>query len=266
MKYKELILHNPLMQMGYETDDILTEGGFGAVLARAGVGKTAFLVQIALHSMLKNKNALHISLIDPVKKVNLWYREVIHNLGEKYKMDETDRLWDTIIPHRLIMSFKVEGFSAPKLEQRITELIEQNIFSPQMIIIDGLPFDKSVRDSLLDLKAFAKKYSAHVWFAIRTHRHERPRPDGMPPFLLEVSDLFEVVIRLQPQGKDIYIESIKGGPPAANHPPLLLDPASMLITPPLSTLSVPKPADGNSYRFPLHEKSIKKPPVGNKKR
>ncbi|MDY6954411.1 MAG: hypothetical protein SWE60_23145, partial [Thermodesulfobacteriota bacterium] len=81
MLEKDLILRNPLRLMGQETEDILPEGGFGAVLARAGVGKTAFLVQLALNSMLKSKNVVHISLDDPVKKVCLWYEEVVRNIA-----------------------------------------------------------------------------------------------------------------------------------------------------------------------------------------
>ena len=48
MLKKDLILRNPLRVMGHENDDILDTGQFGAVLARAGVGKTAFLVQLSL--------------------------------------------------------------------------------------------------------------------------------------------------------------------------------------------------------------------------
>ena len=50
------------------------------MLARAGVGKTAILVQLALNTLLKGKNVLHISLNDPVKKVGLWYKEVFRHL------------------------------------------------------------------------------------------------------------------------------------------------------------------------------------------
>ena len=56
-------------------------GGFGAVLAHAGVGKTALLVQLALNSMLRSRNVLHVSLNDPVNKVNLWYSELFHHLA-----------------------------------------------------------------------------------------------------------------------------------------------------------------------------------------
>ena len=53
MLKNELILSNPLKRMGFESDDILKQGEFGAVMARAGVGKTALLVQLALNSMLR---------------------------------------------------------------------------------------------------------------------------------------------------------------------------------------------------------------------
>ena len=69
MLKKELRLQNPLRFMERENEDILPEGGLGAVIARAGVGKTAILVQLALNTLLKGKNVLHISLNDPVKKV-----------------------------------------------------------------------------------------------------------------------------------------------------------------------------------------------------
>ena len=53
MTRKDLILQNPLKRLGYESEDILSKGGVGAVLARAGVGKTALIVQFALNILLK---------------------------------------------------------------------------------------------------------------------------------------------------------------------------------------------------------------------
>lgn len=229
MLKKDLILRNPLRLMGHETEDILPEGGFGAVLARAGVGKTALLVQLALNSLLRNKNVLHISLDDPVSKVCLWYEEVFRNIGNQYNVKQIDQLWEAILPHRFIMTFKIEGFSVPRLEERLTDLTEQSIFFPQMVLIDGLPFDETVRNTLSDLKTLAKNYSMHVWFAVRTHRHEKPGPDGMPAPLLRVADLFEVAIQLQPVEKEIHVRALKGGTALSDHPALLLDPSTMLI-------------------------------------
>ena len=66
MLKNDLMLKNPLRWIGSPNEDILDSGHFGGVMARAGVGKTAFIVQIALNGLLRNRNVLHISLADPV--------------------------------------------------------------------------------------------------------------------------------------------------------------------------------------------------------
>ncbi len=230
MLKKELIFRNPLRLMGHETRDILPPGGFGAVLARAGLGKTAILVQLALDSLLRDQNVLHISLADPVKKVSLWYEEVFRNIADQYDITEMNQLWEAILPYRLIMTFNIDSFSVPKLEERLTDLTEQNIFLPKMLLIDGLPFDETVTASLTALKTLAKNHSMHVWFTVRTHRHEDLGPDRIPAPLLNVADLFEVAFQLRPEEKEIHVKALKGGPSdSADHPPLLLDPSTMLI-------------------------------------
>lgn len=225
----DLILRNPLRLLGHETDDILPDGGFGAVLARAGVGKTALLVQIALNSLVRSNNVIHISLHDPVKKVCLWYEEVFRNIANQHRLSRADQLWEAILPHRLIMTFRAETFSVLKLGERLTDLTEQGIFSPDMMLIDGLPFDRTGRKPLSHLKNLAKNHSMHVWFAVRTHRDERPGPEGMPASLGQVADLFEVAIELQPVGKEIHVRALKGGTQPSDYPALLLDPSTMLF-------------------------------------
>jgi hypothetical protein len=230
MLEKDLMLQNPLRLIGYETEDILPKGGFGAVLARAGVGKTAFLVQIALNSLLRGRNVLHISLDDPVGKVTAWYEEVFRNIVNRYNVQERDQLWEATLPHRFVMTFRVEGFSVPKLEERLTDLTEQGIFFPQMILIDGLPFDETVEKPLSDLKSLARDHAMQVWFAIQTHRHEKSGPHGMPAPLSQVSDLFEVAVELQPVESQIHVKALKGATTPTDPSPLLLDPSTMLIT------------------------------------
>ena len=229
MLKKELIFRNPLRLMGHKTENILQPGGFGAVLARAGLGKTAILVQLAMDSLLRSRNVLHISLNDSVKKVCLWYEEVFRNIADQCNLRQTEQLWEVAVSHRLIMTFKVDSFSVPKLEERLTDLIEQNIFLPQAILIDGLPFDKDIRESLTELKKLAENSSMHVWFTARTHRHDKPGPDGMPASLLRLADLFDVIIQLQPEGKEIHVKALKGKPAACDCPELLLDPSTMLV-------------------------------------
>lgn len=230
MLKKDLILRNPLRVMGHESDDILSAGEFGAVLARAGVGKTAFLVQLSLNALLRGKNVLHISLADPVNKVSLWYKEVFNLIADQYKVDQINQLWESVLPHRFIMTFRVEGFSVPKLQERLADLTEQNIFSPQIIIVDGFPFDDSVHPSLSEFKDLVNNQGMHAWFTVRTHRHEEPEAGGTPPSFAHVSDLFEIAIQLLPVGKEIHVKALKGGDTFSKHLDLRLDPATMLLT------------------------------------
>ena len=61
MLKKDLILKSPVSKtIGF---DNIRDGKFGAVLSRAGVGKTSFLVQIALTQLLNDNKILHISQV-----------------------------------------------------------------------------------------------------------------------------------------------------------------------------------------------------------
>ena len=229
MLKNDLILRNPLRLLEAADKEILPPGGFGAVLARAGVGKTALIVQIALNTLLHQKNVLHISLNEPVGKVSLWYQEVFERLAQQYQVPQINQLWDAIIPHRFIMTFQVEGFSAPKLEERLTDLTTQNIFVPHMIIIDGLPFDQGATDDLQAIKSLAVSHNLPVWFTITTHRHEAPAEDGLPVQLAQANKLFDAAIKLQPDKDAILIRLLKGTPTDQGQMLLTLDPETMLI-------------------------------------
>jgi hypothetical protein len=229
MSKTDLIVQNPLQLLVGQSEELLAAGQFGAVLARAGIGKTALVVQIALHSMLHERNVLHISLDQPVNKTSLWYREVFGLIAAQHSVTRADQLWEALLPHRFIMTFRAEGFSAPKLEERLTDLIEQNIFKPSLMVIDGLTFDEPVRESLAQMKKLAQRHGLRAWFAIRTHRHEDPGPEGTPRQLAEVDDLIDVAIQLVPTGEEVQVRILKGVTPAPENARLVLDPTTMLI-------------------------------------
>jgi hypothetical protein len=229
MLKKDLILKNPLMGIGSNGEDILPKSGFGAVLARAGVGKTSLLVQLALFNQLNGKNVLHISLNDPVAKVSLWYDEVFRNIADQYGLKQMNRLWESILPHRFIMTFKASGFNVSQFEERLNDLTEQDIFLPQLVIIDGLSFDEPVRDTISELKSLAAAKEMAIWFTVQTHRHETTPSGKMPVQLNDISNLFNVIIQLKPVDKEILLEVLKSSDSPKGEPNLILDPATMLV-------------------------------------
>jgi hypothetical protein len=229
MLKKEMIYRNPLVNLGYEDEDILPKGGMGAVIAHAGVGKTALLVQLAINMMLREKSILHVSLQDAVSKVDVWYHELFQNIAANFDAAEIKDYWDRIQQYRFIMTFRVESFSVPTLEERLTDLMQQNIFKPHTVIIDGLKFDEAGRGQLVLLKELAKKYAMRIWFTVHAHRHETPADNCLPVSFLHVADLFDVIVQMEAKAEDIYIKALKGKSSNAKPHILLLDPATMLI-------------------------------------
>jgi hypothetical protein len=205
------------------------DGGFGAVIARAGVGKTALLVQIALYSLFEKKSVLHVSLKEPINKVCLWYDEVLTRIERVLKQSNVPSdIWDTILMHRMIMTFGENQFNTNTFRERLFDLTEQDIFYPQLIIVDGLMVDKENIAMFEELKKLAKELSVFIWFSIRSHRHEVSQISHFPPSLIPVTDLFDVTLQVIPKADKIDIE-LTSQIHFECTPDLLLNPETMLI-------------------------------------
>ena len=230
MLKKQLILKDPLSFLGYAAEETEKKGGFGAVTSRAGVGKTAFLVQIAISSLLKDKNVLHISIQDPVDKVNLWYKELFLNLTRNHDPKQSKQLWESLLIRRFIMTFESESFDFLKLISRINELSTQKIFEPQLIILDGLSIDNSMQSGLNQLKEYAKTNNFTVWFSVRTHRHQSDDPVTLLKQFDsdEKNSLFNMIIQLMPYKDQIQVKRLSIDK-EINAAPLLIDPSTMMI-------------------------------------
>ncbi len=224
---QEMVLRNTLRQLGFESEEILPKGGFGAVLARAGVGKTAFLVQLALSGLLKDEKVLHISLNDPVDKVNVWYTELFRLLAAGEQRVNKAAFLESLLPNRFIMTIRVEGFSVPKLEERVNDLSEQGIFTPSFVIIDGLNFGESRISDIRELKEMAEKRGMQVWFTVQTHRHEEAGSEGMPSSFAPFAALFEIILELRSEHENVNIKVLRGSAKAGES--ALLDPTTLLI-------------------------------------
>jgi hypothetical protein len=210
MSENNLTIKNPLKFIKEDTGHLLKEGQFGAILARAGEGKTSFLMHLALDNLLSGKNVLHICLGQPIKKVCLWYEEVLHRISNQYELNNTNVMWEMILPHRFIMTFNVEDFSVKRLEERLNDITEQGVFFPQVVLLDGLPFNKIAQESLSKLKVMSKEHGFPAWFTIMTHREDNvEQPDDIPSSISHMSDLFEVIVQLKPVGREINVQLIK---------------------------------------------------------
>jgi len=229
MEKKIPIAPSPIKLLGKEPAVHFPRGGFGAVLARAGVGKTSVLVQIAIGNLMEDQKVLHVSLNEPVRKVCLWYEEVFSNITARFGLQNPAETWEAIVPHRFIMTFAAEQFTVPRLAARLSDLVEQNIFAPEVIVVDGLNFDANVQQILEELHAFATEKKLRVWFAVRTHREgSDPATPLLRPFY-QVAGLFDVALFLDSVGTDLVVRVLQGSKDAPKTPPFILDSTTLLI-------------------------------------
>jgi hypothetical protein len=207
------------------------KGGFGAVMAAAGVGKTALLVQIAIIAMMNRFSVLHVSLSDPVHKVTLWYDEIFQSLIRARLYDVTPELREDILRRRLIMTFRVDDFTVPKLEERISDMAFQNIFSPRVLIIDGLHLDGPGNIMLQELKKMAREQNFFVWFAVHIPPRNGNGSGEDPLSVMGLLDYFQLVLKIEDRGHYHILQLLKGEEKTekGNERELRLDPTTLLM-------------------------------------
>ena len=200
----------------------------GLVMARAGLGKTAILVQFALDCMLLGNKVLHVSIGEGVDKTRTWYDDILSLLTGGEKIGSIPE----IMKNRMIMTFKESSFSKALLEERLDDLVKQNIYKPECLIIDGYDFASNDKQSLEELRDFMNERGLKmIWFSAVSHREDpRVSLDGVPAPCHEVDSLFETVLLIKPVGDAMKLEIVKCD--SCKLDPgtiLMLDPSTMLI-------------------------------------
>ena len=231
MLKEELILKNPLRTLKPGPGDGVPDHRLGLVMARAGVGKTAILVQIAMDCMLRGYKVLHVSIGAGLEKTKVWYDDLFKTMTAGGKHDETAALEEEIMRNRMIMTFKEASFSRPKLEERLNDLVYQNIFRPDCIVVDGFDFAHADQEAINDIRELMTVMNLHVWFSAVCHRDDtRMSVGGVPAPCHNVDDLFDTVILLQPQDETIKLNIIKDCDGCGEPGQVLnLDPATMMV-------------------------------------
>ncbi|MEJ2032442.1 MAG: hypothetical protein P8Y63_05275 [Deltaproteobacteria bacterium] len=224
----ELIEKNPLRILR------TPEAGqrLGLVMARAGVGKTAILVQIALDSILRGRQVVHVSIGETLDKTRAWYDDLFKDIVAGYQLAEAKEMEAEIKRQRMIMTFNASTFSAPKLEERLNDLVYQNIFCPSCLIIDGFDFAAADRQAFHDLRELTAAMNLDIWMSAVTHREDtRVSSEGVPAPCHELADLFDTVILVQPESAENAIlnivKDIPGGAPKGQT--LTLNTADLMI-------------------------------------
>jgi hypothetical protein len=228
MGYEPLVKQNPLRALNLTGN----EKKMGLVMARAGIGKTALLVQIALDSILRGNRVVHISIGENLEKTKLWYDDILQVILQECSVAKPHELIDMVQRHRMIMTFKESAFNRARLEERLNDLILQDIFKPDCVVIDGFDFEKTDHSHLEDVKNLMETLRLQTWYSSTCHRDDdRVSPAGVPAPCHELDDLFDTVVLLKPDQEHIQLEIIRhnNGEYSGDGCHLILDPATMMV-------------------------------------
>ena len=227
MLKKDLILRNPAHKaIGVEN---ITDGRFGAVLSRAGVGKTGFLVQIAMTQLLSDEKILHISLSDTMEKINVRYDEGYTNLVDSIGYVDPQkavRLWDSIKNNKVGITYTEATFDVEKIRDYLKSFKKADLDLPTVMVLDGLDFDSDLTDLLEQLTQINKEFGIFIWLAMQSHREEPLNQNGFPVQLENHEALIDKAIFLMPVENKIEAVVLKDGDKTDHK--YMLDPATMM--------------------------------------
>lgn len=178
-------------------------GNVGLVLAGHGVGKTSFLVGVALDELLRGGTVLHVSLDQTVAHVHAHYDTLYETLAASTHLEDAAATHTEIDQNRSIRAYPPLGFSSSKLRQAIKVDSEAGT-RPSLVILEGLDVAQMDGDDVMDIRALADEIAAEVWLSVAIAEE---RVDGVPGNLRHVEDAISVVLALEPAhaGRDTVV-------------------------------------------------------------
>src|ERR1700746_2463115 len=124
MYRKDLNERNPLRLFEHSIHGGLGPGNIGVVAARHGIGKTAFLVGIALDDAMRGRKVVHVSLDKTVDHLREFYDEIFMDLAHSAypRALATERL--EMERNRIIHTYAEKSFTIHKLRHSVKFLTE----------------------------------------------------------------------------------------------------------------------------------------------
>ncbi|WP_242343810.1 hypothetical protein [Anaeromyxobacter terrae] len=208
---KEAILQSPLRVLDRSIHGGLGKGHLGLIMAPAGVGKSACLVQIGLDALLREKPVLHVAVGQSVEHVSARYDAHFEELAERVDLADRRGVRESIAHRRLIWA-SVEGtFSARGLDEALAAFQAHLEVAPCTILVDGFDWeDPGCSATVAAVKASAADIGAELWMTARDARiGEAGRARRMAPVPDDCAALVDVGILLEPHGRCARLTLLK---------------------------------------------------------
>ncbi len=232
MSEKTLIERSPVRIFERAIGGGLGAGNIGVVLSRNGVGKTGFLIGLAVDKLLQGRNVLYISTKESVEHINNFFDHVFHAMADALDMQERPQRQLLMERGRHILVYNREFFSVEKLEQSVDFLKDTAGFTPDMVIMDGTPrFEKTEQWEIDAIRKLATDWQAEIWTTSMLHREDQDVDDHHVPLTVaKYEGDLDVIIHLCPESDHVRVRITKEhGNEEIAEVPMGLDPKTLLL-------------------------------------
>lgn len=213
MYAKEVNAQSPLRILEKSIHGGLGKGNLGVVMARAGVGKTACLVQIGLDDLLRDRRVLHIAVGQTLEHVHAWYDALFDDLAERTALADRESVRASGARHRIIQTYAKNELSTERLEKALEMLQKHLNFTPHAILVDGYDWSGPHTTTAAELgafRAYAQRVGAELWITAQTRIADTgPHPTKLCPPAEAFETLIDVAIFLEPHGEHVTVRLLK---------------------------------------------------------
>ena len=232
MPRKDVWERSPLRVFERATRGGLGRGQIGVVLARAGIGKTAFLIGLALDALLQGRKVLHISTQESVEGVRRFYEQIFQAMADALEIEDRAQRLLELERHRHILVYNRKLFSLEKLQQSAAFLRQAAHFEPSLVVMDGTPrFEQTEAWELEGVQRLAREWDAEIWTSSLVHREgQQFDARGIPLDVARHDAYLAVIVLLESKGDHVRVRLLKDH----DHQDLAdlhmeLDPATLLL-------------------------------------
>ncbi|GAO01190.1 AAA family ATPase [Anaeromyxobacter sp. PSR-1] len=212
---QEAILQSPLRILDRRIRGGLGKGRLGVIVAPAGVGKSAVLVQLGLDALLRGRPVLHVALGQPVEHVSARYDAFFEELADRVDLADRRGVHEMVSRQRLIWSAMDGGLGVRTLDEALAAFQAHLGCTPATLLVDGFAWAgprPDVAGTLAGLKASAARAGAELWMTARSAPGRPPceaDPDDPAAPPERCGEQVDVILSLVPQGRGARVRLLR---------------------------------------------------------
>ncbi len=204
----------------------LGRGNLGLVLSGPGVGKTSFLVGVALDDLLRGEAVLHVTLGHTVSHVRAYYDTLFDDLAATTRLEDLAVVHAKIDKLRRIRAYPPDSFDAKRLREALALEAEAGS-RPALVVVDGLDPASARPDAVRAWAELAKQAELEIWISASL---DQERIEAVPASLRGVESCFGVILALEPAPGAVALRALKDHDnPNVSDLHVSLDPKTLLL-------------------------------------